>query len=152
MRVALDSNILVYAEGVNGEPMQRRALSLLAKLDPAETIVPAQTLGELFNVLVKKARWERSAARESITSWKDIYPVAETSSEVISSATDLASDHGLAIWDAVVLAAAASARCRLLLSQDMHEGFTWSGLTIANPFANTAHRLLAPLLEKTSNS
>ena len=40
------------------------------------------------------------------------------------NATDLASDHGLTILDSVVLAAAAEAECRLLLSEDLQEGFT----------------------------
>jgi predicted nucleic acid-binding protein len=79
--------------------------------------------------------------------WQDTYPVTETSSRVISAAADLASDHGLAIWDAVVVAAAASARCRLLLSEDMHEGFTWNGITVTNPFTDTRHPLLAALLK-----
>ena len=48
----------------------------------------------------------------------------ETSAAVMVNATDLASDHGLTILDSVVLAAAAEAECRLLLSEDLQEGFT----------------------------
>jgi len=62
------------------------------------------------------------------------------------SATDLASDHGLTIWDSVVLAAAADAQCRLLLSQDLQAGLTWRGVTVANPFAATLDPILAALL------
>jgi predicted nucleic acid-binding protein len=148
LRLALDSNILVYAEGVNGEVMQQRALQLLSYLDPADTVLPAQTLGELFHVLVRKARWERTAARSAILSWQDTYLVTGTSSGVISSATGLACDHGIAIWDAVVMASAADAGCRLLLSEDMHDGFTWNGITVTNPFASTRHALLEPLLTR----
>jgi predicted nucleic acid-binding protein len=36
-----------------------------------------------------------------------------------------------------MLAAAAQAGCRLLLSEDMQDGFTWRGVTIRNPFAAT---------------
>jgi predicted nucleic acid-binding protein len=61
------------------------------------------------------------------------------------SATDLASDHGLTIWDSVVLATSAEAECRLLLSEDLQEGFTWRGVTVTNPFAPTLHSLLASL-------
>jgi predicted nucleic acid-binding protein len=62
------------------------------------------------------------------------------------NATDLASDHGLTIWDSVVLAASAEAECRLLLSEDLQEGFTWRGVTVTNPFAPALHPLLAALL------
>ena len=58
---------------------------------------------------------------------------------------DLACDHGLTIWDSVVLAASAEAECRLLLSEDLQEGFTWRGVTVTNPFAPTLHPLLAAL-------
>ena len=78
--------------------------------------------------------------------WRDAYPVVDTSATVIVNAADLASDHGLSIWDAVVLSAAADAECRLLLSEDLQEGFTWRGVTVANPFAATVHPLLAALL------
>ncbi len=150
MRLALDSNILAYAEGVNGAAMQDRAMDVIAKLDPAETVLPAQTLGELFRVLVKKAGWTRTAAREAVASWQDTYLVAATSSAVISAAAGLACDHGLTIWDAVILAASASARCRLLLSEDMHDGFTWDGVTIVNPFSTIRHPLLEALLDTPS--
>jgi predicted nucleic acid-binding protein len=34
-----------------------------------------------------------------------------------------------------MLAAAAQADCRLLLSEDMQDGFTWRSVTVRNPFA-----------------
>jgi hypothetical protein len=52
----------------------------------------------------------------------------------------------LAIWDAIILAAASEAGCRVLLSEDMQEGFTWGGVTIINPFAFSPHRLLVDLM------
>ena len=66
----------------------------------------------------------------------------ETSSETLLSAMDLAVDHQVHIWDAVVLAAAAGADCRLLLSEDMQNGFTWRGVTVVDPFAARRHPLL----------
>ena len=33
----------------------------------------------------------------------------------------------------------------MLLSEDMHEGFTWGGVTIVNPFASPPHKLLDDL-------
>jgi predicted nucleic acid-binding protein len=45
-----------------------------------------------------------------------------------------------------VLAASAEAGCRLLLSEDLQEGFTWRGVTVTNPFAPTLNPILAALL------
>ena len=146
MRIALDTNVLVYAEAANGALMRDRALKLIQRLPPGAIVLPAQTLGELFNVLVRKAKRRPSRAREAVLSWRDAYPVMETSAAVIVNATDLAADHGFTIWDSVVLAASAEAGCRLLLSEDLQEGFTWRGVTVVKPFAPTLHPVLAALL------
>ena len=106
MRIALDTNILAYAEGVNGVAMRDRALGLIQSLPQGTTLLPVQILGELFSLLVRKAG--RSA---------------------------------------VVVSASVDAGCRLLLTDDLHDGFTWRGLTITNPFASTQHPLLSDLLE-----
>ncbi len=146
MRVALDTNVLAYAEGVNGASMKRAALELIEKLPPGTVLLPVQTLGELFNLLVRKAGWPRAKARSAILSWQDAFPLIETSAPVMLAAADLSTDHQFAIWDAVVLSAAAEAGCRLLLSEDLHEGFTWRGVTVTNPFSARKHEVLAGLL------
>src|SRR5689334_6778741 len=107
MKVALDTNILAYAEGTNGTGMRDKALEVVQRLPPASIVLPVQTLGELFHVLVRKARRRSSRARAAVLEWRDAFAVMETSPAVMISATDLASDHGLSIWDSVVLAAAA---------------------------------------------
>jgi predicted nucleic acid-binding protein len=146
MTIALDTNILAYAEGANGAVMRDKALDLIQRLPPGAIVLPVQTLGELFNVLVRKAKRRPDRARAAVLGWRDAYAVVETSAAVIVNATDLASDHGLTIWDSVVLAASAEAGCRLLLSEDLPEGFTWRGVTVTNPFAPTPHPILAALL------
>ena len=92
---ALDTNVLAYAEGLNGRRAKASTLRVLRRLPPEETLIPVQVLGELFAVLM----------------------------------------HKLGIWDAIVLSAAADAGCRLSLSEDLQDGFTWQGVTVANPFA-----------------
>ena len=66
--------------------------------------------------------------------WRDAYPTIETSAAATSHAIGLASDHGLTIWDAVIVAASAEAECRLLLSEGLQDGFTRGGVTVTNPF------------------
>jgi predicted nucleic acid-binding protein len=146
VRVALDTNVLVYAEGVNGVEMKQTALDLIWRLPDDETVLPAQTLGELFNVLVRKGGLAPASARAALLSWSDTFPVIETSASVIFGATDLATDHSFSIWDAVIVSAAAETGCRILLSEDLQDGFTWHGVTIVNPFAPTQNALLGAVL------
>lgn len=145
MNVAIDTNVLAYAEGLNDATRRDAALALLQALPPETTFLPVQTLGELFNVLVHKAGRSCSDAGAAILGWGDAFPLIESSGDVLLAAADLAHVHQMAIWDAVVLSAAADARCRLLLSEDLQDGFTWRGVTVANPFKADRHPLLAAL-------
>ena len=146
MYVALDTNILVYAEGVHGKPREARARTIVDRLALESILLLVQALGELYAVLVRKAGRSREKARDAVLKWGDTFPIIETSSPVLLQAMELSARHRLAFWDAVVLAAAADANCRLLLSEDFQDGFTWSGVTVANPFAAVPHPLLEVLL------
>jgi len=146
MFVALDTNILAYAEGLNGGPMRQRALALVEQLPPESTLLPVQVLGERYSVLIRKAGRSRSNARDAVLHWGDAFPRIDTSSSVILAAMDLSVDHQLAWWDAVAVSAAADASCRLLLSEDLQDGFKWSGVTVTNPFSTKRHALLDAVL------
>ena len=148
MRVALDTNVLAYAEGVNGPALKSMALDLLGKLPQASVVLPVQTLGELFSVLVRKAGRSPVHARSAILGWRDAFALFETSPAAMLAATDLAVNHQLGIWDSVILCAAAEADCHLLLSEDMQDGFIWQGVTVANPFAASKHPSLKVLLDE----
>lgn len=146
MRVALDSNILVYAHGVDGAAMRRKALDVLDALPDDDVVLPAQALGEIFNVLVRKAQWGREKARAAVLEWRDSYPIVDTSGTVLARAIDLSAEHRLSIWDAVILSASAESGCRLLLSEGLQAGFTWQGVTVVNPFIPQSDPLFAALL------
>ena len=47
-------------------------------------------------------------------------------------------------------ASAAEAGCRLLLSEDMHDGFIWAGVTVANSFLDRRQPVLENILKSTS--
>ena len=146
MRVALDTNILAYAEGVGDEIRCTAAITLIEQL-PAELILlPAQTMGELYRVLTGKAKRDPAEVREAILAWADSFEVADSSWMAFQSALDLAADHGLQIWDALILSVAADNRCRLLLSEDLQNGFTWRGVTVVNPFVAPLSPLLSNIL------
>jgi predicted nucleic acid-binding protein len=134
MRIALDSNVLIYAQGVNDLDRFQRARAAIETLVESDIIIPAQALGELFAVLIRKYGQPRSLARDAVLKWQEGYEVAPTTERVLVRAIDLASDHRLNVWDAMVCSAAAEADCTVLLSEDMQDGFVWSGVRVINPF------------------
>jgi predicted nucleic acid-binding protein len=146
MRVALDTNILAYAEGLGDAARCADAMQLIERLPAERVLLPAQILGELFRVLAIKAEREKTLVREAIMSWADTFEVADSSWTAFQAAIDLSVDHRLQIWDALIMAVAAENRCRILLSEDFQNGFTWGGVTVVNPFVPPFSPLLESIL------
>lgn len=146
MLVALDTNILAYAEGLGDATRCAAARLLVAQLPSDAVVLPAQTLGELARVLVGKAKQAPAAARAAVLGWSDSFEVLDSTWPAFAAALDLNVDHQVPMWDALVLSVAAEARCRLLLSEDFQNGFTWRGVTVVNPFSAPVSPLLTGLL------
>ena len=102
MRLALDTNILAYAEGIGDETRCLYARKLVKKLTDREVILPAQTLGELSRVLVAKDKRNNSQVRETVLEWADSFLVADSTWFAFQTALDLTVDHQIPIWDALV--------------------------------------------------
>lgn len=146
MLVALDTNILVYAAGVNDRPRADIANAIRMTLGPERMVVPTQVLGEFYNVLVGKFRQERAFARRACELWSLSATVVAADAACFDQALETAAEQRLQIWDALVLATAADAGCAMLLSEDMQHGFVHRGVTVIDPFAEPAHPLLADAL------
>lgn len=131
MRAALDTNLLVYAEGFGDTHRVDATRRVLEQLGNADVVIPLQCLGELFRVLTGKAGRTNDAAREAVLGWMDAYPVFESNASA---------------WrGAMVLNVAAEAGARLLLTEDLQPGFSWRGVRIVNPLADTTDPLLKQL-------
>jgi predicted nucleic acid-binding protein len=120
VKAALDINILVYAEGVNGLDRRRAALGLLGRLPTTVALVPVQVLGELYNVLVRKAGRSTDEVRGRIVAWWTGFMTANTTRSALAAAVDLAAAHQLPIWDSVIIAVAAD----MVVSSCYRETFT----------------------------
>lgn len=146
MRVGLDTNVLVYAEGMNDAARKGTIVRLLRRVPPENVHLPVQAAAELFHVLITKGSVAPADAKNAVLRWCDQYSLVDSSEAILLSAMELSSQHGLRTWDAIIMAAAASVGCRLLLSEDLHDGFTWNGVTVVNPFAPKPNALLMELL------
>jgi predicted nucleic acid-binding protein len=146
VRVAVDTNVLAYGEGMGDAERAHVAREVVGRIAVKDIVVPVQVLGELFNVLTRKGGLSAERARAIVLNMVDSFDLAATTPEILVQALELSVDQHLTIWDAIILCAASSAGCRLLLSEDMQDGFTWAGVTVVNPFAGKRHPLLTSLL------
>lgn len=150
MRVALDTNVLAYAEGVGSAEKQQQTLKLLEEIDATLVVLPAQVLGELYRVLTGKAGRPADAARDAVLGWADAFMVADSTWSAFGAAFDLSADHKLTIWDALILSVAAEQKCRVLVSEDLQHGFTSRGVTVVNPYTEPKHTLLTEIVGGTT--
>lgn len=145
MKAALDTNILVYAEGLNSDAKAAVARALIERLGP-DTVVPVQVLAELFSVLTLKAGVSADDARSLVSDLSAFQTVVSTTPQILAAALDIAASHRFRIFDAIIVAAAIAAGCRLLISEDLQDGFRVQGLTVVNPFAESPHPDLTAFL------
>lgn len=145
--IALDTNILVYAAMQGEDARHAAATDIQARLIDRSIVIPTQVLGELYNVLVRKAAMPPAQAAALTLELTAGCVLTGADAGDMQEALVLASTHSFQIWDALILVVSARAGCTLLLSEDMQDGFVYRGLTIADPFTETPHPLLASLQE-----
>jgi predicted nucleic acid-binding protein len=125
----IDCNVLVYAYST--DPRRDRALAVVA----AGGTISVQVLNEFTNVLRKKQKIAWPVIESAIAAIRLRFPeVAPVTADTHAGAVLLARDHGLAFYDALVVAAALEAGCDLLYSEDMQHGRAFGPLKIIDPF------------------
>ena len=147
MRIALDSNVMIYAEG--SEDSEKRVIAdrLIVAIHAYDLLIPIQAIGELRKWYVGKGRLTRNVAVARSSIWLERYETQASDKEVCIAAGELMSKHELQVWDSMILAAAWVGRASVLLSEDMQDGFKWRGVTVANPFAERPLKVVRDLLE-----
>jgi predicted nucleic acid-binding protein len=128
-----DTNILVYA--FSDGPKAQAAREALA----VGGMISAQVLNEFTNVSRRKQKREWSEIEAALAVILDRFPeVVPLTAETHAAAVVIARDHGLAFYDALIVAAALEAGCDTLFSEDMQDGCAIGGVTIRNPFRANA--------------
>lgn len=146
-RIALDTNILIYAVSTDSDPRNAIALEITRRAFIANAIVPVQVLGEFLNVCRRKHVTAPAAALERVAEWLPLFvtPVTEISHLIEASA--LSSQYDLAYFDALICALASATGATHLLSEDMHDSLRVKDLVVVNPFAAQNASLIDHLFE-----
>jgi predicted nucleic acid-binding protein len=124
-----DSNILIYAYSTD----VRRERAVTAIADGG--VISAQVLNEFTNVLRKKLKQDWRVIEVALQSLRFRFPgILPLTADTHAAALGLARDHGLAFYDALIVASAIEAGCDTLYSEDLQHNRTIEKLTIRNPF------------------
>ena len=126
----LDTNVQISAIAAT-DARSAQAESLLAN----GGVIGVQVLNEFTNVTRRKLAWEWPQTEAALGVIEDLLgPALPLTMAIHSRAVALARDHTMAFYDALIVAAAIDARCRVLLSEDLQHGRKFGSLTINNPF------------------
>jgi predicted nucleic acid-binding protein len=139
-RSFVDTNVWVYAVD-RGEPVkQARAHRILEPAPTKDYVVSAQVLGE-FHVTVRRrlAVALPEADTEALMDRMRQLPVVAIGGDLVSAAIAGARAWQLSYWDALIIAAAESAACDIVLSEDLTHGRVHGSVRVENPFRDVDH-------------
>ena len=132
-RIFLDTNILVYAQDAGYPDKQRKSREIIAQLaDSGDGVISTQVMQEFFVAATRKLGVEPLAAKGVLKTFS-VFEVVQISSTLIHEAVDCSILNQLSFWDSLILAAAASAGCSTVFSEDLASGQTILGVRVQNP-------------------
>ena len=141
--VFVDTNVLVYARDARDAAKHERAREWVEFLwDTRRGRVSRQVLHEYYVTVTRKLRpglpleEARSDVRTLFLWLSAVDPEA-----VIESAWTFQDRCSLSFWDALILAAAQSMGCGVLLSEDLPAGQELEGILVVSPFVTRPSEL-----------
>ncbi len=146
-KVFVDTNVLVYREDSSDPAKQFRAHDWLAFLIHCRAARTSfQVVHELYSALTRKvAGFTPGQAREivrDLASWKPAAPDLPT----LERSWTLQERYALSWWDALIVAAAQSSGCSVLLTEDLQHKQILGNVRVINPF-RSPERTPAEVLE-----
>ncbi len=131
-KLFLDTNIVVYLYSGDEPEKQAVALALIEQNNP---IISTQVLSELANTLSRKFGLSFDVVAQAVAEVRDACTVVPVMPDTIAQALALAQKYRYTYYDSLILAAALSAGCETLATEDMqHEQVIDGVLKIHNPF------------------
>jgi predicted nucleic acid-binding protein len=145
IRVALDTNILIYAELKPESEKGTRSADLILRA-ARNGVIPVQVLGEYLRFIQRRVPQAFEDAVRQASIYRAAFLTPPTTDAVIDTACALARTHRMQLWDCVVCAASAQAGAKVLLTEDMQDGRILDGLRLINPFAASNAEAIETLL------
>lgn len=134
MRRFLDTNVLVYADDLDAGDKRERAQTLLAEILAAgDGVLSTQVLQEFYSISTRKLGVDPTIARRKVELLAEM-DLVRIDLDLILAAIDLSRLHSFSFWDGLIVRAAATAGCGVLLTEDLQHGQIVDGVRIENPF------------------
>jgi predicted nucleic acid-binding protein len=132
----LDTNILVYAHDSADSEKQKICQKLIFEgIAQESAALSTQVLGEFIVTVTRKISppLPFDKVNEELEALS-ILPIQGIDLYLVRNAFEIQQDTMISYWDALIVAAARSANCSTLYSEDLNSGQVIAGVEIVNPF------------------
>ncbi|MBY5162135.1 PIN domain-containing protein [Salsipaludibacter albus] len=138
MRAFADTNVLVDAFDVGEVDKRAAALALLESPDH-EFVVSAQVLNEFWVTVTRTLEHtlDDDVAADVVTDVSTAFEVVPVDAVLTQAGIARARADRLSLCDALVVEAARTGGCEILLTEDLDDGQSHDGVVVGDPFAGT---------------
>ena len=127
----LDTNILLYCYAQNELVKRPIALEVASNV---HTFISTQVVKETCNILSKKLKLSWQEIEWVVDEIEANNEIVQVQISTIRKGIFLADRYKIQWFDSIIFAAAISADCSILYSEDLQNGFKIENLEIINPF------------------
>lgn len=129
----LDTNILVYAVDQDAGPRRETSRKVIESVvADGSGVISTQVMQEFYVTATRKLGMPPLAAKTVLNTFA-VFEIVQISPALIQDAIDCAVLNTLSFWDALIIAAAASAGCARVFTEDLNAGQSVLGVAIENP-------------------
>jgi predicted nucleic acid-binding protein len=125
-----DTNVLLYKFTDDAEKA-----SISENVMRSGGVISVQVLNEFASACRRKHEAAWAIIREIFGEYRANLTVVPMTIETHDRGLELAERYQLNVYDGMIIAAAQLAGCKVLYSEDMHDGLVIDGLTLRNPYA-----------------
>jgi predicted nucleic acid-binding protein len=138
-KVFLDTNILIYSLDQSDQNKRNLCRQLIKDLSTENAgVISTQVLQEFYVASTLKLGADPLIIKDILRSLERLETVVITP-PFIREAIDCSIINRLSFQDALILVAAESAKCKLLLTEDLNHGQIIRGVRIENPLKATTN-------------
>ena len=132
MKCFADTNIILYTIGQDKRKTELTRYLINTEL---ELMVSTQGINECVNVCLRKFNFNRQNAYNFADQIMAVTDVVAVDEATVRKSAEIAINHQVSNWDALIIASALLSNCSTLYSEDMQHGQVFNKqLTIINPF------------------
>lgn len=134
-RFTLDTNLLVYAIDSAGGARHDAAGQIIQHAVRLDCWLTLQAVSEFYAAVTRKGIVQPPDAAAQAADWLDLFPCTAASEAAARTALANAAVGRASYWDALLVATASEAGCRVILTEDLVDGADLGGVRIRNPFS-----------------